>query len=119
MSEEGMPRPDVAFAHAVEEQGMIESFCEENYPDNQQECQVMVADKLLGEEQPPHEEEAPEPEPQQEDPVEDLVKGEHADEPGIETMVADCVGGGFLGFHKPNTEACMRVVATHERKKRQ
>ena len=103
--------PDEAFVEATQQQGLIDNFCQENYPDHQQQCEAMVADRLRGGSQQPKE--TPDPEPQ--DPVDDVIMGEHAGDEGIETLVADCVGRGFFGFTKPDMQSCMRVVAKHER----
>lgn len=123
MPEEGeeMPAPDEAFAQVAESQGLVEDFCEENYPDHQDQCQVMIADRLRGGDNGGGGgEPQPEPEPEQEsggDVIDGLIGGDPGDQ-GVETLVADCMGRGFLGLHRPDTKACMRVVAKHEREKR-
>lgn len=118
---EGKPRPDIAFIESDEGKGKIEEFCENNYEEHKSECVSLVADKLRRDSPQPTQQ-APEPEPpapqnSAQDPVMDAIMGEEGNH-DIETLVADCVGTGFLGMHRPNTRACMRVVAKHEREKR-
>ena len=120
------PRPDEAFIQEIGQSGKIEEFCQNNYEDNVEQCQMMIADKLVGGEQPQDTgpqpaEPSPEPQgPPQEAPDEGDPVNETIGSPdgSIETLVADCVGSGFLGLHRPNTEACMRAVAMHERERR-
>ena len=122
--------PVMEFTEQIKDEGHIETFCGENYEDRKEQCEMLLADEVLGGpqnvEEPPEaaQEAAPpqtqgqaQPEPP-EDPIDDLIMGSHEGEVGIETLVADCVGSGFFGFHRPNTESCMRAVAKHERDRR-
>jgi len=111
---EEKPRPDEAFAQAAMEGGFIDEFCESEYADNSDECRAMIADRLQGgSESSPEPDPAGNPDPT-DDPVQDVIMGDE----DFEAMVADCANaGGILGIGA-NTEACMRVVAEHERSKR-
>lgn len=115
--------PDQAFLQSQQTEQMVDEFCENNYEDNKKECKMMIADRLFESGQSQEPEPQPQPEappeaPPQDpggDPVQDTIDPQGN---SIETLIADCVGGGFLGFHRPNTESCMRAVAKHERERR-
>jgi len=112
--------PNIRFA---KEQGdTITEFCENNYPEQSGQCKAMIADSL---QQMPQEAQEAEPsgehpqqppqQQQRQDPVEQAIVGNGSGE--MDAIVADCLGSGFLGLHRPNMKSCMKAVAKHERER--
>jgi len=107
--------PEVEFAKS--ETDKIEQFCQDNFEENKDACVARVQDKLVDKQKQP--EQGPEQKQDRQSPtVNNAARGEEpmGDE-GIESLVADCVGGGFLGLHRPDQQACFRAVAQYERER--
>lgn len=124
-----MPEPPT-LKFIQEESDTITDFCENNYPDQTGECKAMIADSLQSPPSPPEQSADPSPSPEkppqqsppqksppeeEHDPVGDAIVGDTSGE--MDAIVADCLGSGFLGFHRPNMKSCMRAVAKHERER--
>lgn len=118
------------FVKVAKDSGMVDSFCENAYDGDADECRVRVADRL-DESDVEHEPE-PEPEPSQSHPPRQQPPQpvpQQAQPEGVEprdpdefddslsTIVADCVGErSFFGFSKPNRHACLRAFERQERR---